>query len=35
VDKKRQDGSVRFALPVRLGEVRIGVDVNLGQLELK
>jgi len=34
-DKKRQDGSVRFALPVRLGEVRIGVDINIDQLELK
>jgi 3-dehydroquinate synthetase len=31
LDKKRLDGSVRFVLPVRLGDVRFGVDVNLNQ----
>jgi len=28
VDKKRLDGKVRFALPVRPGEVRVGVEVE-------
>jgi 3-dehydroquinate synthetase len=31
LDKKRLDGSVRFALPVRLGDVRVGIDVNIHQ----
>jgi len=35
VDKKRLDGSVRFALPVRLGETRVGVNVDIHQLEGK
>ena len=35
VDKKRLDGSVRFALPVRLGETRVGVNVDVHQLEGK
>ncbi|HEV2878157.1 MAG TPA: hypothetical protein VGW96_01140, partial [Candidatus Eremiobacteraceae bacterium] len=26
-DKKRRDGVLKFVLPVRLGEVRVGVDV--------
>jgi 3-dehydroquinate synthetase len=34
LDKKRLDGSVRFVLPVRLGDVRVGVDVNLHQSSL-
>jgi 3-dehydroquinate synthase len=34
LDKKRLDGSVRFVLPVRLGDVRVGVDVNLHQPSL-
>jgi 3-dehydroquinate synthetase len=33
VDKKRLDGSVRFVLPVRLGEVRVGVNVDPHQME--
>jgi 3-dehydroquinate synthetase len=28
VDKKRAGGVVRFALPVRLGEVKVGVEVG-------
>jgi 3-dehydroquinate synthetase len=28
LDKKRRDGALRFVLPVRLGEVRVGVDVS-------
>ena len=28
LDKKRADGVVRFALPVRIGEVRTGVAVE-------
>jgi len=28
LDKKKADGKVRFALPVRLGEVRTGVTVD-------
>jgi 3-dehydroquinate synthetase len=28
VDKKRSDGKVRFVLPVRVGEVRWGVEVD-------
>jgi 3-dehydroquinate synthetase len=28
LDKKRRDGQVRFALPVHLGEVRVGVTVD-------
>jgi 3-dehydroquinate synthetase len=28
VDKKRSGGSVRFALPVRIGEVRTGIRVD-------
>ena len=35
LDKKRLEGSVRFALPVRLGEVRVGVNVDLHQVEDK
>ncbi|MGE5224669.1 MAG: 3-dehydroquinate synthase [Omnitrophica WOR_2 bacterium] len=30
VDKKRAGGKVRFALPVRIGEVRAGVEVETG-----
>jgi 3-dehydroquinate synthetase len=33
VDKKRMDGSVRFALPVRRGEVRVSVNVDIHQME--
>jgi 3-dehydroquinate synthetase len=34
VDKKRAGGKVRFALPVRVGEVRVGVEVErLTELE--
>ncbi|HEY5571615.1 MAG TPA: 3-dehydroquinate synthase [Anaerolineales bacterium] len=34
VDKKRAGGKVRFALPVRVGEVRVGVEVeHLSELE--
>jgi len=29
VDKKRVAGKVRFALPVRIGEVRVGVEIDL------
>jgi 3-dehydroquinate synthase len=28
VDKKRQDGKVRFSLPVRIGEVKYGVEIE-------
>jgi 3-dehydroquinate synthetase len=28
VDKKRSDGKVRFVLPVRVGEVRWGIEVD-------
>ena len=35
MDKKRLDGSVRFALPVRLGEVRVGINVDIHQMEDK
>ncbi|MCA9957928.1 MAG: 3-dehydroquinate synthase [Anaerolineales bacterium] len=27
VDKKRKNGRVKFALPIRIGEVRVGIDV--------
>lgn len=27
VDKKRQDGRVKFALPVQIGDVRVGIDI--------
>lgn len=29
VDKKRLAGSVRFALPIRIGEVRVGIEADL------
>ncbi|HEX9029498.1 MAG TPA: 3-dehydroquinate synthase [Anaerolineales bacterium] len=28
LDKKRRDGKVRFVLPIRIGEVRVGVEVE-------
>jgi 3-dehydroquinate synthetase len=28
VDKKKESGVVRFALPVKIGEVKVGVEVN-------
>jgi 3-dehydroquinate synthetase len=31
-DKKRRDGTLRFVLPVRLGEVRNGVEVSEGEV---
>ena len=34
VDKKRAGGSVRFALPVRVGEVRVGIEIGDLRLEM-
>jgi len=34
VDKKRAGGSVRFALPVRVGEVRVGIEIGDLALEM-
>jgi shikimate kinase / 3-dehydroquinate synthase len=34
VDKKRAGGSVRFALPVRVGEVRVGIEIGDFSLEM-
>ncbi len=28
LDKKKAAGVVRFALPVKIGEVKVGVEVN-------
>ena len=28
VDKKKKSGVVRFALPVKIGEVRVGVEMT-------
>ncbi|MEA3349466.1 MAG: 3-dehydroquinate synthase, partial [Chloroflexota bacterium] len=34
-DKKRADQTIRFALPVRIGEVKVGVEIpNLSELIL-
>jgi 3-dehydroquinate synthetase len=32
VDKKKAGGKVKFALPVRIGEVQVGVEVGDGEL---
>ncbi len=34
VDKKRAGGSVRFALPIRVGEVRVGIEIGDLRLEM-
>jgi 3-dehydroquinate synthetase len=35
VDKKRRDGKVRFALPLKIGSVRAGVEVDLLSKEME
>jgi shikimate kinase/3-dehydroquinate synthase len=34
VDKKRAGGSVRFALPIKVGEVRVGIEIGDLTLEM-
>jgi 3-dehydroquinate synthetase len=35
MDKKRSDGQVRFSLPVRIGEVRTGIGLELSESMLE
>jgi shikimate kinase/3-dehydroquinate synthase len=33
VDKKRADGAVRFVLPIRVGEVRTGIPIDMALID--